>query len=64
VSASPSASAGSAFVTGSSHVIFPASTRVASIIVVIDLVIEPIMNSVLGVTGSFFPSSRTPKPFS
>jgi hypothetical protein len=61
-SASPSAKLGSTVVTGVSHVILPASTRVASIIVVIDFVIDPIMKSVSGVTGSYFPSVRVPKP--
>jgi len=32
--------------------------------VVIDFVIDPIMKSVPGVTGSFLPSVRTPNPFS
>jgi hypothetical protein len=38
----------------------PSSTSVPSVATVNDLVIEPIAKSVLGVTGSFFSTSRKP----
>ena len=49
--------------TGVSHAKLPRSTSRAIISDVSGLVIEPIMNSVAGVTGSLVPSSRTPRPF-
>ena len=45
-----------------SHAIRSSSTSVAISIVVIDLVTEPTIISVSGVTGSEPPSSRTPNP--
>ena len=46
--------------TGVSHPMSPASTSVASIMVVNGLVVEPIIIRVSGVTGSSLPSSFTP----
>ena len=40
----------------------PSSTSVPAIMVVIDLVMEPIIISVSGVTGRVLPASLTPKP--
>ena len=63
-SGSPSANVGKSLVMGVSHAKVLRSTSRAIISDVSGLVIEPIMNNVEGVTGSFVPSSRTPRPFS
>ena len=62
ISGSPTAKVGRISTTRVSQSISPSSTSVAIIMVVIDLVVDPIIINVSVVTGSSLPSSRTPKP--
>src|SRR6266508_4380908 len=59
---SATANDGTISTTGWSHSSNPSSTSVVIIIVVIDLVVQPIIISVSGVTASSPPSSLTPNP--
>jgi hypothetical protein len=60
VAASPSAKLGRILVTGVSQVRSPRSASTAMSSVVSDLVVDPIMKRVVGVTGLPVASERTP----